>query len=122
MQKKLKLISRNYVSKFLYVNDTGTRESFSNLSVTLFGATGKIGPRIGYEFGSIGSDLIFPYRNDIYNETTVFLKMAGHLGQTYVYPYTNFDDPGVMRRLIKESNVVVNMIGPSYRINKLEDY
>ena len=77
MQKKLKSISRNYVSKFLYVNDTGTRESFSNLSVTCFGATGKIGTRIAYEFGSIGSDLVMPYRNDTYNETTHYLKMAG---------------------------------------------
>lgn len=77
MLTKFKGIKRNYVSKFLYVNDTGTRESFSNLSVTCFGTTGKIGTRIAYEFGSIGSDLILPYRDNIYNETTHYLKMTG---------------------------------------------
>ena len=77
MLTKLKYARRNYISKFLYVNDTGNREGFSNLSVTCFGATGKIGTRIAYEFGAIGSDLVLPYRDNIYNETTHYLKMTG---------------------------------------------
>lgn len=48
--------------------------------------------------------------------------MTGNTGQVFIYKKTNFNNADVLRRSMKHSNVVVNLIGPTYNCRKIEDF
>ena len=118
-----KSLSMNFKSKFLYVNDDLKINSRSGLMVTLFGSTGKLGLIVSERLGKIGSDMVLPQRfSSQYREDVEFLYLTGNTGQMYIYKKTNFNNPHQLRKLIQNSNVVVNMIGPNYNCRKLEQF
>lgn len=90
---------------------TGGRSSFNGMVVTVFGATGFLGPMVGYKFGKIGSQLIFPYRGDFY--PAMRLKPCGDLGQVLFHFY-NLRDEKSIKEAMKYSNVVVNLVGRQF--------
>lgn len=89
----------------------------------MFGSTSNIGTIIGDKLGGIGSDMTYPQRfTHEFIEEAEFLEMTGNTGQVYIYKKTNFDNPHILRKLIKPSNVVVNLIGPRYTYQKIEQF
>ncbi|KAK2188253.1 hypothetical protein NP493_138g01010 [Ridgeia piscesae] len=91
-----------------YKRGTGGRSSFSGIVATVFGASGFMGRYVVNRLGRIGSQIITPYRGDPYWMRD--LKVAGDLGQVISLPYDMKDDDSI-RRAMKYSNVVINLIG-----------
>jgi len=58
--------------------------------------------------GKTGTQLFVPYRGDYYDVHP--LKMCGDLGQVLYQPF-NLKDEDSLRKAMKYSNVVVNLIG-----------
>lgn len=87
---------------------TGGRSSFNGVVATVFGATGFIGRYICNRLGKCGSQIIIPYRGDNYEPLR--LKLVGDLGQVYFHPYDLRDEESI-KKCIKYSNVVVNLVG-----------
>ncbi|XP_011164362.1 NADH dehydrogenase [ubiquinone] 1 alpha subcomplex subunit 9, mitochondrial [Solenopsis invicta] len=87
---------------------TGGRSSFNGIVCTLFGSTGFVGRYLCNRLGKIGTQLVLPYRGDMYN--CLPLKLCGDLGQVLFHPFHLRDDESI-RKCIKYSNVVINLIG-----------
>lgn len=90
---------------------TGGRSSFNGMVVSIFGATGFLGPMVGYKFGKLGSQMIFAYRGDWY--PAMRLKPCGDLGQVLFHFY-NLRDEEAIRVAMQHSNVVVNLVGAQW--------
>lgn len=82
--------------------------------VTVFGCTGFVGRYVANKFGKIGSQLIFPYRADHYE--ALRLRLVGDLGQT-LFQFYSLHDVASIKKAIKYSNVVVNLVGRDWETN-----
>lgn len=98
----------NYSNLTSYKRGTGGRSSFNGIVATVFGSTGFIGRYVCNRLGKIGTQMILPYRGDNYEPMR--LKVCGDLGQVFFHPY-NLRDEESIRKVIKYSNVVVNLVG-----------
>lgn len=90
---------------------TGGRSSFNGMVVSIFGSTGFLGKYVANHFGKIGSQMICCYRGDYY--PAMMLKPAGDLGQVLFHFYELNDEESI-RKAVKYSNVVVNLVGRSW--------
>ncbi|KAJ9585216.1 hypothetical protein L9F63_002979 [Diploptera punctata] len=99
---------------------TGGRSSFNGIVATVFGATGFLGRYVCNRLGKIGTQLILPYRGDHYD--ALRLKLVGDLGQVLFVPY-HLQDEDSIRKAIKYSNVVINLVGRDWETKnfKFED-
>ncbi|CAG5106225.1 Similar to Ndufa9: NADH dehydrogenase [ubiquinone] 1 alpha subcomplex subunit 9 [Cotesia congregata] len=87
---------------------TGGRSSFNGIVCTVFGSTGFLGRYVCNRLGKIGTQMILPYRGDCYD--VLPLKLSGDLGQVLFHPFQLRDEDSI-RKCMKYSNVVVNLIG-----------
>jgi len=87
---------------------TGGRSSFNGIVATVFGASGFLGKNVCNRLGKVGTQIIIPYRGDYYDVHP--LKMCGDLGQVLYSPF-NLKDEESLRKAMKHSNLVINMIG-----------
>lgn len=72
--------------------------------------------------GTIGSDLIFPHNHlFIYDTHVKELPLCGVNGYVQVVKGMDFNDLDMIDRVIKNSNVVINLIGPSPKVKKMEE-
>lgn len=65
MQKVLNLVQVGFSSARpkLHIFEKGGRHSMSGIRATIYGATGFVGPYIGSQLGSIGSEIVFPHQH-----------------------------------------------------------
>lgn len=92
--------------------DGGQRQSVSGIRATIFGATGFLGPYVGAALGYIGSDVIFPHNHQYaYDDYVKELKLCAGSGQSYIMRHFHFDDDRLYDEAIKNSNVVINLVG-----------
>lgn len=87
---------------------TGGRSSFNGMVATVFGNTGFLGRYVCNKLGKIGTQMILPYRCDQYE--TLRLKVTGDLGQVLFQQFNLMDEESI-RKSVKHSNVVINLIG-----------
>lgn len=80
---------------------------------TIFGASGFVGKSVTNQLGKIGTQLIIPYRGNFDDEEIKSLKLAGDLGQVLFTPFYLKDEASI-KKAVKYSNVVVNLIGRHY--------
>jgi len=107
----------------LFINDQGGRNNISGIRATIFGATGFMGPFIGSVLGYISSDVVFPHCHRYpYDDEVKELKLCANLGQSFIIKHMNFDDLKMIDRVIANSNVVINLVGPRKNIRKMKDY
>ena len=68
---------------------------------------------MGSALGYISSDLIFPHKHvENHDDELKELRLCGNVGQTFCVKDMNFDDPRMIDRMIQNSNVVINLLGP----------
>ncbi|KAK7478624.1 hypothetical protein BaRGS_00030156 [Batillaria attramentaria] len=110
-----RILGAVYISKRNSSNDLpamkrgrGGRSSFSGIVATVFGASGFVGRYVCNRLGKIGSQIIVPYRCDPYEVER--LRLVGDLGQVLFFPFFLNDEESV-RKVMKYSNVVINLIG-----------
>ena len=117
-------LSRSFASSSrLQIFDQGGRVSSSGIRATIFGATGFMGPYIGSAIGYIGSDLIFPHSHHFtYDDEVKELKLCAGTGQSYLVKHMDFDDLKMIDRVIANSNVVINLLGPRKKIKSPKDF
>jgi len=90
---------------------TGGRSSFNGKIVTVFGATGFAGRSVANQLGKSGTQLIFPYRGE--HQYVRDLKLVGDLGQVLYHPFYLRDEESI-RKCMKYSNAVINLIGSEW--------
>lgn len=106
----------------MHIFDKGHRRSLSGIRATIFGGTGFMGPYVGAVLGYIGSDLIFPYKREYsYDDEVKELKLCAASGYSYLLKFMDYDNTEMIDRAIKNSNVVINLIGPRRGVKKLEE-
>jgi NADH dehydrogenase (ubiquinone) 1 alpha subcomplex subunit 9 len=96
----------------LHIYDQGSLNSISGIRATIFGATGFIGPYVGQQLGKIGSDLVFPHCNThLFNDEVKELKLCAVSGMAFIQRGMDFDDLDMIDRVVRNSNVVINLVG-----------
>ncbi|KAH0521173.1 NADH dehydrogenase [ubiquinone] 1 alpha subcomplex subunit 9, mitochondrial [Microtus ochrogaster] len=95
----------------------GGRSSVSGVVATVFGATGFLGRYVVNALGRMGSQVIIPYRCDIYD--TMHLRPMGDLGQLIFLEWDARDKDSI-RRAVQHSNVVINLIGRDWETRNFD--
>lgn len=124
-RKSLSLTTKmkSFQSQRLQIFDQGERHSMSGIRATIFGATGFMGPYVGAALGYISSDLIFPHNHRYpYDDDLKELKLCAASGQAFLVRHMNFEDLKMIDRVIANSNVVINMVGPRKNIKYIKEF
>lgn len=95
----------------LAARGAGGRSSVSGFSAAVFGSTGFLGRYVVNQLGRIGSQVTAAYRGDELNAR--HLRLMGDLGQVVPVAMEARDEESV-RRVIGDSNVVVNLMGKHF--------
>lgn len=82
-----------------------------------------MGPYIGSILGSISSDLIFPHIHKYsYDDDVKELKLCAGSGYSFIVKHMDFDNMEMIDRVIKNSNVVINLVGPRKNVKQRRDF
>ncbi|KAK9508831.1 hypothetical protein O3M35_006292 [Rhynocoris fuscipes] len=91
---------------------TGGRCSFNGMVATVFGASGFLGRHVVNKLGKMGTQIIIAHRGELTEVNR--LRVAADLGQVLIQPY-NLKDENSIRKCIKYSNVVINLVGRDWQ-------
>ncbi|XP_050404783.1 NADH dehydrogenase [ubiquinone] 1 alpha subcomplex subunit 9, mitochondrial [Patella vulgata] len=102
-----------------YRRGRGGRSSFSGTVATVLGASGSLGGYVVNRLGKVGSQVVIPYRGD--TSSVDRFRLCGDLGQIL---FSNFHlrDDDSLRRAMKYSNVVINLIGRDWETRNFSFY
>jgi NADH dehydrogenase (ubiquinone) 1 alpha subcomplex subunit 9 len=97
----------------LHIYDGGSRNSYSGVMATMFGGTGNLGSVTGGMLTSMGSQMIYPYRNvaSIWDNRLKELKPSADLGYKTFVRLTDFTSEKEVAYALKDSNTVISTIG-----------
>ena len=115
---------RNFESKRLHVYYKGGRNSLSGMQCTMFGGTGTLGSVVGSSLASIGTQCIYPYRQNgsIWDNRLKELKTTADLGYKAFVRLNDFTSQREIDYVLNDSNVVINTIGSKVHYKKDEDF
>lgn len=86
----------------------GSRAQPNGMRVTVFGATGMLGPHLVSRLGDVGCEIVVPFRGN--GREAANLKLCADLGR--VLPvWWSIRDEGSIKRALSTSDVVVNLVG-----------
>ncbi|KAG8438857.1 hypothetical protein GDO86_005155 [Hymenochirus boettgeri] len=88
------------------------RSASSGIVATVFGSSGFLGRYVVNGLGKIGSQVILPHRCDPYD--IKHLRPMGDLGQLIFMEWNSKDNKDATRKLLENSNVVINLIGKEW--------
>jgi len=109
-----------FIQRYLEFSTKGGRSSVAGIICTVFGSTGFLGRYTVNSFGSVGTQVVVPYRGD---ETKYsHLKVMGDIGQI-VPRLWDIRNPDSIYESVKHSDIVINLLGSRWdtRNFKLED-
>ncbi|XP_040834698.1 NADH dehydrogenase [ubiquinone] 1 alpha subcomplex subunit 9, mitochondrial [Ochotona curzoniae] len=109
--------ARRLLHHALIPHGQGGRSSVSGLVATVFGATGFLGRYVVNHLGRMGSQVIVPYRCDMYD--IMHLRPMGDLGQI-IFLEWNGRDKDSIRRAVQHSNVVINLVGREWETRNFD--
>lgn len=106
--------------RYLEFSTRGGRASVAGIICTVFGSTGFLGRYTVNAFGSIGTQVVIPYRGDETSYT--HLKVMGDIGQI-VPKLWSIRDPDTIYEAVKHSDIVINLLGSKWNTRNftLED-
>lgn len=98
--------------------------SDSGIRMTMYGATGFVGNALSGYFGSKSSDIIYPIRPRLkFDDKAKSLRVNNYTGTHYINRNTDFYDIASLDKLNRNSNIVLNLIGPArYHIRTLDKF
>lgn len=113
-----------YKLQRLHVQDTGSRNSYSGIQMTLFGGSSPLGSVIGGMLTRMGTQAIYPYRNNATLWDTRFkeLKTTADLGYKTYMRLTDFTSEKEVGYTLRDSNVVISCIGSKVHAKKDKDF
>lgn len=108
----------------VHFKDDGTRNSYSGVNLTLFGATSAVGSSIGGYLTRLGSLCICPYRNlsSIWERNLRIIKTTADIGYKSFMRLTDFTNEKEIAFTLKDSNVVISTIGSRMYCIKDKDF
>lgn len=115
---------RFYQMQRLHVQDQSARNSYSGIQMTLFGGTSALGSTLGGMMTRMGSQAIYPYRQNatIWDSRFKELKVTADLGYKTYMRLNDFTSEKECAHAIKDSNVVINCIGSKVYTKKDKDF
>lgn len=111
-----KIISSKFAAPFKPRYGPGGRHSQSGITATVFGGTGFLGRYVIGQLGQRGSLVYIPYRG-CEMEVRHLNQMFDH-GQVGMMPYSPRDEESIYEA-VKNSDVVINLIGKDYETKHL---
>jgi NADH dehydrogenase (ubiquinone) 1 alpha subcomplex subunit 9 len=97
----------------LHIYEGGGRNSYSGVMATMYGGTGNLGSISGGMLSSMGSQMIYPYRNvaSMWDNRLKELKPSADLGYKTFIRLTDMTSEKEISYSLKDSNTVINCIG-----------
>ncbi|CAD8065357.1 unnamed protein product [Paramecium primaurelia] len=123
MQKVLKFNFGVLQRPKLHIFDKGGKHTPSGIRATIHGGTSFSGIYMGGILGNIGSELIFPHNHQYnYEDHVRELKTTSGPGQNWLLHDMNYDNKEMIEWTMKNSNVVVNLLGPRKHLKNRKDF
>jgi len=115
---------RYYQLQRLHVQDQIARNSYSGIQMTLFGGSSPLGSVLGGMLTRMGTQAIYPYRNNatIWDNRFKELKVTADLGYKTYMRLTDFTSERECGYTLKNSNVVISCIGSKVYTKKDKDF
>ncbi len=115
---------RFYQLQRLHVYDEGKRNSYTGIRATMFGGSSPLGALTGSMLTRMGSQCIYPYRNlgSNFNNRIRDLKTTADVGYRAFVRLTDFTSERETAMVMKNSNVVINLIGNKMYHKTEEDF
>jgi NADH dehydrogenase (ubiquinone) 1 alpha subcomplex subunit 9 len=106
------------------VQDQTARNSYSGIQMTLFGGTSPLGSTLGGMLTRMGTQAIYPYRQNgtIWDARFKELKTTADLGYKSYMRLSDFTSEKECGYAIKDSNVVISCIGSKVYTKKDKDF
>ena len=115
---------RFYQMQRLHVQEQSARNSYSGIQMTLFGGTSPLGSTLGGMLTRMGTQAIYPYRQNATIWDTRFkeLKTTADLGYKTYMRLSDFTSEKECAYAVRDSNVVISCIGSKVYTKKDKDF
>jgi len=115
---------RYYQLQRLHVQEQAARNSYSGISMTLFGGSSPLGSTLGGMLTRMGTQAVYPYRHNatLWDNRFKELKTTADLGYKTYMKLTDFTSEKEVGYTLKDSNTVISCIGSKVYSKKEKDF